>query len=446
MLPVKVEALLLKHYKLILTLSIVLVILFGLSVMWVRPLDLTEGLNPNWWEIIHNVESGNGFKGCETSYFPGCQMTLQETAMREPLPVLLYALVARLTGNSPFALQFQQVLLNVLTLLAIFLLGKELRDITTGLLAAVAWATYLPVLRVEAHLNGDVLAALLVTTGVLMFLRAVKRGHVRDWIGFGIFFGLAILSRTATMSVTFALIWGYTLYLLWQKRKAAFTQTIPIRNILISLGLLVFTVSPWVIRNWVVFGEPVIGTTLVGYNLYRHNADVTVEVMPHYVGSAQATVEIEKFIVEHPELLTPLNEAQVDRIYRDGAISRIVANPEEYIELFFYRFLPLWFNIGVLEQYDKSMTFLDYLIVFQQLVLLILFLYAVRKGDWFSKLIAWSILLFVLSYMAVDSQLRYLLPVAPLVLVIGVFGLITFWPRLVNLFDLLVSLFRFERN
>jgi len=446
MLPVKIEKLLFKHYKLILSFLVVLVILLGLSVMWVRPLDLTEGLNPNWWEIIQNVESGNGYKGCETSYFPSCQMTSQETAMREPFPVLLYVLTSKLTGGSPFALQFQQVLLNVLTLLAIFLLGKELRDTTTGLLAAVAWATYLPVLRVEAHLNGDVLAALLVTIGVLMFVRAVKRGYLKDWLGFGLLFGLAILSRTATMLVAFALIGGYTLYLLWQKKKAAFTQTIPIRNILISLVLLVFTVSPWVIRNWVVFGEPVIGTTLVGYNLYRHNSDVTVEVMPHYVGSAQATVEIEKFIVEHPELLTPLNEAQVDRIYRDGAVARIVANPEEYIELFFYRFLPLWFNIGVLEQYDKSMTFLDYLIVFQQLILLILFLYAVRKGDWLTRLIAASILVFMLSYMAVDSQLRYLLPVAPLALVIGIFGLISFWPRLVNLFDLLVSLLRFERK
>ena len=446
MLPVKVEAMLLERYKLILALSMALVIFLGFSVMSVRPLDLTEGLNPNWWEIIHNVEIGNGYKGCETSYFPGCQLTPQETAMREPLPVLMYVLMARLTSNSPFALQFQQVLYNMLTLFALFFLGKELRDTTTGLLAAIAWAIYLPVLRVEAHLNGDVLAALLVTTGVLMFVRAVKRGYLKDWLAFGLLFGLAILSRTATMLVAFALIGGYMLYLLWTKRKAAFTHTIPIRNILISLGLLVFTVSPWVIRNWIVFGEPVIGTTLVGYNLYRHNSDVTVEVMPHYVGSDQATVEIEKFIVEHPELLTPLNEAQVDRIYRDGAIARIVSYPEEYIELFFYRFLPLWFNIGVLEQYDKSMTFLDYLIVFEQLILLILFLYAVRKGDWFTRLIASSILVFVLSYMAVDSQLRYLLPVAPLVLVIGVFGLTNLWPRLDNLFELLVSLLRFERK
>jgi len=445
MLSVKVEAMLLKHYKLILVLSMALVIFLGLSVMSVRPLDLSEGLNPNWWEIIHNVEIGNGYKGCETSYFPSCKLTSQETAMREPLPVLMYALMARLTGNSPFALQFQQVLYNMLTLFALFFLGKELRDTTTGLLAAIAWVTYLPVLRVEAHLNGDVLAALLVTTGVLMFVRAVKRGYLKDWLGFGLLFGLAILSRTATMLVALALIGGYMLCLLWTKRKAAFTHTIPIRKILISLSLLVFTVSPWVIRNWIVFGEPVIGTTLVGYNLYRHNSDVTVEVMPHYVGSDQATVEIEKFIVEHPELMTPLNEAQVDRIYRDGAIARIVSYPEEYIELFIYRLLPLWFNIGVLEQYGKSMTFLDYLIVFQQLILLILFLYAVRKGDRFTRLIASSILVFMLSYMAVDSQLRYLLPVAPLVLVIGVFGLTKFWPWLVNLFELLVSLLRFER-
>ena len=279
-----------------------------------------------------------------------------------------------------------------------------------------------------------------------MFVRAVQRGQLINWLAFGLFFGLAILTRTATMLIAFTLVGGYTLYLWWKKRTEMSMPAIPIRNILISLALLVMTVSPWVIRNWMVFGEPVVGTTLIGYNLFRHNSDVTVEVMPHYVGSIEATVEMEAFIAQHPELLTPLNEAQADRIYRDGAIARILANPEEYIELFFYRFLPLWFNIGVLEQYNKNMTILDQLIVLQQLVLLLLFLVGVRKGDWFTRLIAGSILIFLLSYMAVDSQLRYLLPVAPLVIVIGVYGLFDIWPRLVDKSGFLVRLLRFERN
>ena len=249
------------------------------------------------------------------------------------------------------------------------------------------------------------------------------------------------------MLVAFALVGGYALYyLLWKKRTEISTPAVLVRNVLISLGLLVVTVSPWAIRNWIVFGKPVIGTTLIGYNLYRHNSDVTVEVMPHYVGSNEATIEIESFIAQHPELLTPLNESQVDRIYRDGAIARILANPEEYIELFIYRFLPLWFNIGVLEQYNKSATILDQLIVLQQLALLFLFLVGVRKGDWFTRLIAGSILIFMLSYMAVDSQLRYLLPVAPLVIIIGVFGLFDFWPQLVDMSGFLVRLPRFERK
>jgi 4-amino-4-deoxy-L-arabinose transferase-like glycosyltransferase len=446
MLPGNFEAFLVKHKRLIFLSSTLLILLMGFIVMQARPLDLNEGLNPNWWEIIHNLEVGNGYKGCETSYFPGCDATAQITAIREPVPVFLYALFAKLSGDSPKVLQFQQVLYNLLTLLPVFFLGKELHGTTTGLLAAMAWATYLPVLRVEAHLNGDVLAALLVTTGTLMFVRATRRTQLSNWLGFGLFFGLAILTRTATMLVAFALVGGYILYLGWKKSRAVSTPAIPIRHILISIGLLVVTVSPWVIRNWIAFSEPVIGTTLIGYNLYRHNSDVTVEVMPHYVGSNEATVEIEAFIAQHPELLTPLNEAQADRIYRDGAIARILANPEEYIELFLYRFLPLWFNIGVLEQYNKSMTILDRLIVFQQLVLLFLFLVGVRKGDWLTRLIAFSILIFVLSYMAVDSQLRYMLPVAPLVVIVGVLGLVNFWPRLVDMSGFLVRLVRFERN
>ena len=100
----------------------------GFVVMQARPLDLTEGLNPNWWEIIHNLETGNGYKGCETSYFPGCKATAQITAIREPVPVFLYALFARLSGDSPSVLQFQQVLYAGKQFIYIKRLGNKVRN------------------------------------------------------------------------------------------------------------------------------------------------------------------------------------------------------------------------------------------------------------------------------------------------------------------------------
>jgi len=69
------------------------------------------------------------------------------------------------------------------------------------------------------------------------------------------------------------------------------------------------------------------------------------------------------------------------------------------------------------------MLLLDYLVVAQQAILLLAFLFALWKGDWLLRLLASGVPVFMLSYMAVDGQLRYMAPVMPLVIVIGVLGI-----------------------
>jgi hypothetical protein len=149
---------------------------------------------------------------------------------------------------------------------------------------------------------------------------------------------------------------------------------------------------------------------------------VAKEVVPHYVGSDEATREIKALVERVPALRTPINEAEVDRIFRQEALKLIRSHFGRYIELALYRFIPLWFNIGVLDQYGKSMMFLDYLVVVQQAVLLLAFLFALWKGGRLLRLLTSGVPVFIMSYMAVDSQLRYLIPLMPLVVVIAVLG------------------------
>jgi len=289
-----------------------------------------------------------------------------------------------------------------------------------GLISSSIWALYLPTLRVEAHLNGDLLAGVFVTFGLLIFTRAVRFGKIRDWIGFGLLFGMAVLSRSSTLLVALTLL-GVCGVSLWFFKKRLMLGGF--KELSVASIVLVLTISPWVIRNQIVFHQPIFGTTLVGYNLYRHNVIVASEVFPHYVGSDEATREITALVERVPELRTPIDEADVDRIFRREALKLIRAHFGEYIELSLYRFIPLWFNIGVLDQYGKGMLFLDYLVVVQQAVLLLAFLFALWKGGWLLRLLASGVPVFIMSYMAVDSQLRYMVPLMPLVVVISVLGL-----------------------
>jgi 4-amino-4-deoxy-L-arabinose transferase-like glycosyltransferase len=407
------------------------IILLDLVVIAQRPMVLTEGGSSTWWMITKSVEDGRGYKSCEEAYVPNCRITDQTTAIREPFPVLLYALVGKITGDLPVAFQLTQLVFNLLICWFIFLLTTEIGSRLLGLAASFIWAFFLPTLRVEAHINGDLIAGLFVVMGVLYFTRAVKGGSLKHWMLSGFLFGLAILSRSSTLLVVFALFGGIVVYFFVLRQLFSSNRW---QGLLAAAFVLGVTVSPWVIRNIIVFDKPILGTTLVGYNLYRHNAIVVSEVFPHYVGSEEGIQEIRTLIARVPELHTPINEAQVDAIFQREALKLISANREEYVELVLFRFIPLWFNIGVLEQYDQQMMLLDYFVVLQQAILLFVFLIALWKGDWFMRILAFSVPVFMFGYLAIDSQLRYMIPVMPLVISIGIVGLYRlFSPRVRNI-------------
>ncbi|NJC98814.1 MAG: glycosyltransferase family 39 protein, partial [Anaerolineae bacterium] len=186
-----------RRYKLFLLLCILCMILLDLVVILARPLDLTEVGSSTWWMITKNLENGNGYKACEEAYVPNCMLTDQTTAIREPLPVLIYALLGTMTNNAPPAFQLTQLAFNLLICWLVFLLTQELGGRALGVIAALAWSVFLPTLRMEAHISGDLIAGSLVAAGTLFLVRAVKHGGLGQWIGFGFMFWLAVLSRSS---------------------------------------------------------------------------------------------------------------------------------------------------------------------------------------------------------------------------------------------------------
>jgi len=388
-----------------------------------KSIDLEGGQTQSWWEIAHNVETGAGYKACNDYYVPNCGITEQFTAMREPLPVFVFALVGRLSHDSISVLAFVPIVMYFLTFAGIYMLGKSFGGIETGLLSVFFWTFYLPQERVKGSLTGDLFASAFVIFGLLLFVQVIKKNRLRDWLGFGVLMGLAVLSRSATLIIALVLVGAYVV--LFREKTTSFWD-IAWKGALsfVVLGLMI---SPWVIRNTLVFGEPVIGTSLVGYNLYRHNAIVATDAAPHYVGSDEGYAQTQAFVAAHPEMMTPLNEVQLDKIYRDEAVRLIRENPFSYAKLVVYRVLPLWFNIGVAEQYGKEQTVFDYFSILEQAVLLLLFLIGLKYGNRIFYLFSLTILVYSASHLAIGSQLRYLIPVMPVIIIIGSFGLIKMW-------------------
>jgi hypothetical protein len=287
------------------------------------------------------------------------------------------------------------------------------------LIAAFLWALYLPALDLIPQVSSDLSAALFVSVGILMTLRAKRSQRTRDWLSAAICLGVAVMSRSATLVIVIVIIAGQCIEVF---RKRIDRQQFLMSTATISVSVA-FIMMPWLIRNQIAFGQPVIGSSLVGYNLYRHNYIVSTDNYLRYVAGAEGYDATRKLIADHPgEIVGTENEAQMEAFYRKAAIHIISAHPIQYLMLCAYRILPLWFNWRVLEAYGIPTGNHGYIIMGIQLVFLLLASLGLSMNLRRTWPLWGSIMLLSLAYMAVDAQLLYMMPVMPLLISLSAGG------------------------
>lgn len=408
-----------------------LIIIFGLILSVINivgdPPTMKSGSTDSWWTIALNLIHGQGYSLCIPRYFPFCSATNQTTAAREPIPVLLFSGVALVSGESLWAATFVELFIYLGVLVAVFFLTREWTSTRAGLLAAFLWSFYLPAQDLLSQVSGDLFAALNVTIGLLFFMRARRTKRVRDWMISGIAIGLAVMSRSAVLAVAVILIVGQIVDDGWinrEKHKQA------VKPFLILSGLLFLFMTPWLVRNQISLGRPIIGSSLVGYNMFRQaHLFEENEGLFRYVGGVEGIEVVDELVVRLKNaLIGTENEAQMDVIYRNEAFRVIRENPVKYILLSGYHFFPLWFNWGIPEGDGYKTSRLGYVLMLLQAIFLVLAMVAIR-GNLYSTWPLWSgILIISLAYMLVESQLRYLIPVIPLVMSLSAAG----WQKIVK--------------
>ena len=378
------------------------------------------GENDTWWTIALNLAHGKGYSLCLERYFPFCGPSNQATATREPIPVLLFAATALLSGDSLWAAVTVEFLIYLSILVVLYFLTREWSNPRAGLLAALLWGLYVPAHELIFQVSGDLLAALLVSMGTLYIMRARTSRHPRDWLVAGTCLGLAAVTRSGTLVISVVVIGG-VLFESWWRRlnlRDVITPT------LMLSGLVLLFMAPWLIRNQLVLGRPVLGSSLIGYNLYRHNYMIDTTDYFRHVGGKEGLAATDALISRRTDLSGVENEAQMDRVYREEAVELIRAYPLRYVSLSAYRFLPLWFNWGYPQAYGREPGSMDYAVMVYQGILLILALIGLYRALWRTWPLWGNILAISLIYMAVDSRLLYVIPVMPLVISLSAGGVI----------------------
>jgi hypothetical protein len=391
------------------------VLVLGIAQLWFHPPNFEFNWENRWWQIAVSVARGDGYVACKPIYFPFCGPGNQVTAMREPVPVLLFAFIARLTNESLLAAAASGLIVNLGTVIAVFLLTRELSNTRAGVLAAVLWGGYLlPIRLLYSSPSGDLLATLAITCGLFHYLRARRTDRRLHWVAAGIWLGLAILSRSAALIIVLVLS---AAELLWAwadeptSHRPLFRRLQPAALFALAWAL---TASPWYVRNYFAFDRPVVGSTLSGYYLYRQNHMLPSDNYLRFVSGAEFVPVLHEMIARRPDLAGNENEAEMDQVYREEGLRIIRAEPGRYLALSTYRFLMLWFNWGVKEVYRQQNTTGDHLIMLQHALLLAGGALGLR-GRWRRAWpLATSVVAFSLVYMAMMAHMTYIVAIIPL--------------------------------
>jgi len=232
--------------------------LVALGVAW--GMEPRIGDEQHYQAIATNLVHGEGFSqwGAPTS-------------MRPPLYPFLIAAIWTATGVGQLdAVRLVQVALGVLTVAAVYALGRRMYGERVGLIAAAIAAVYPSLIVTGVLLLTETIFTLLVVLLVLAFARLVKAPTAWAATLVGLCLGFGALARSVLwpfVVIVVALIL-VTLDLPWRRRAALALAAV--------LGYAV-VVGPWAVRNTRLQHTTTIVDSMGGLNLMMGNYEHTPE-------------------------------------------------------------------------------------------------------------------------------------------------------------------------
>jgi 4-amino-4-deoxy-L-arabinose transferase-like glycosyltransferase len=159
-----------------------------------------------------------------------------------------------LAGHSFWLIVLPQALLGAGTALCAYLIGAQLFNRRTGVLACAITAVYPYYLMHDTALQDTVLVTFLAALSVWLLLRARRRNTNFDWLLAGVALGtLPLVRASLTLAIAVGLLWC----LLWGA-SGRLSDRLRKSSLLALAALLIL--GPWLFYTYRVTGIPVIST------------------------------------------------------------------------------------------------------------------------------------------------------------------------------------------
>jgi Dolichyl-phosphate-mannose-protein mannosyltransferase len=229
------------------------------SVLGIVPFQNETG------NIAYSLAMGKGF----SSVFRG---DTGPTAWLAPVYPLMVAGIFRIFGiftvGSFFAVVLMNSVFSAAACVPIYFAGRRIRGIAAASAAAWLWALFPNAIIVPFEWVWDTsLSALLGATILWATLAVTESRRWRDWCGYGLLWGLALMTNPAFASLLPFLL-GWAAYRPIRAEQWRFARTV------LALCVAILCCLPWTIRNYVVFHRFIPLRSNLPFELWVENNDL----------------------------------------------------------------------------------------------------------------------------------------------------------------------------
>ncbi|MCB9771991.1 MAG: tetratricopeptide repeat protein [Candidatus Omnitrophica bacterium] len=245
-----------------------------------------------------------------------------------PLFPYYLSILLRICLGHWFAVNIFNLILGSLNCILIYKLAQQLFSNRTAAIAALLAATNFILIYYD-WLMMPVTLLIALSLAILLGLSGKGPSSFKEWLILGLFIGTATLGDGKFLLFAMLLI----MYLLWTKRKFAFTQTFKIIFPLI-LGLTL-VLGGITLRNRIVSGEWIFISSQSGLSLFVGNnpqANGAFE-NPDFIRPSHTGQDEDQRIFVEKTLGYKVTPTQVSDFYRKLAINFITTYPAQYLHL-----------------------------------------------------------------------------------------------------------------
>jgi hypothetical protein len=404
--------------KFFLSLSVILIFAFLFRVAafyWIQSGGKTPILSviPFGYEtgrIAKSIATGNGFSS-------PLSVPTGPTVWLTPIYPYLLAGVFKLFGVYSYTSYLITIVINdlfsALACIPIYFIGKKLGGPNLAAGAAWMWAIFPNAILISFEWVWDTsLSALMAALLLWATMAIVDSRRVRDWIGYGLVWGAALMTNASFVSVLpFIFCW-----LAWRllKSRAQWVQLPAVAAL-----VMVMCCVPWTIRNYVDFHKFIPLRSNFGLELWLGNNDQVPDTWAGQLHPNDYEPERAKFV--------QMGEIAYMKEKQHEAVEFMVSHPRDTMRFFWRRFADNWLGTWdpIVDIWNHIRWDLKVLLVSNIIVslggltgLLLLF----RQKNLYAFPIAMFPLVFPIVYYVTHSSLRYRHPIDPMMVILTAFA------------------------